>query len=126
MLEQEVDSARHLIEIAIFKFCRQSKVQGQRACLQDEHVDSQCPTTIAVTAPDNWARQYTSLVLQRYMDLDETLATDQPLPTDIVDAYKDAVLTALQGILVVTTVILTCRIPSKSVPSLVLCHDRVA
>ena len=62
----------------------------------------------------------------RYMDLDDTLATSQPLPTDIVTAYKPAALTALRGVL---------RSDNNAfevlwgwfrghVPRLVLCHDR--
>jgi hypothetical protein len=106
LLEQEVDSAKHIIEIAMWMSCRQDESYRDAA--------------------GTWAREYASLVLLRFMDLDDTLASKHPLPGDIVSAYKPAVLMALRGMLISNNedfggFWVWMR---EHVPRLVLCHDR--
>jgi Sec7-like guanine-nucleotide exchange factor len=106
LLEQEVDSAKHILDIAMWMYQYQPENQDRAV---------------------EWIKTYAVLVLERYMDLDDTLAGKSPLPKDIVGAYKPAVLVALQGVLACKDMAAFARVHKlleTSFPRLVLCHDR--
>ena len=79
LLEQEVNTAREILRVG--------------TCLLEQ---SDQPSMQHLG--ESYLERYFPLVLSRYLDLDDTLATESPLPTDIVEAYKPAVLVGLSGL----------------------------
>ena len=45
-----------------------------------------------------WVKRYTSSVIERYLELDSSLQSINPLDKKVVDAYKPAVMTVLDGL----------------------------
>ena len=75
---------------------------------------------------ESYLKRYFPLVLSRYLDLDDTLATESPLPTDIVEAYKPAVLVGLSGLAEASeySFPLILAMVKALLPRIVLAHDR--
>ena len=69
LLEQEVSSVTQIIEMATSLFCGESE---------------------AALLAEPWVKRYCVIVCTRFMDLDDTLATDSPVPAELVAAYKPA------------------------------------
>ena len=107
LLEQEVDSAKEVLEVSLWLLG-----QSGQPSLQD--------------LAENWLQRYLPLVVSRYLDLDETLATESPLPSDIVEAYKPAVLVGLTGLAEASEQSFPriLALLKGLVPRIVLAHDR--
>ena len=57
-----------------------------------------CGEPEAASLAEPWVRRYCVVVCTRFMDLDDTLATDSPVPVDLVLAYKEAVMRSVEGV----------------------------
>ena len=106
LLEQEVDSAKEILVVGLWL------LQSDQQPLQD--------------LAESWLRRYFPLVVSRYLDLDESLATEQPLPADIVGAYKPAVMVGLAGLAEASEQSFPriLSLVKELVPRVVLAHDR--
>ena len=78
LLEQEVSSATLLVRIAVKIFADAD------------------PVAHSAAAP--YFKRYFSIVTHRFMDLDDTLFSANPVSQDLVTAYKPAVISGLSGL----------------------------
>jgi hypothetical protein len=78
LLDQEVSSASLLMHIAVKVFADSDSTLHQAA--------------------EPYVKRYFTIVTHRYMDLDDTLFTSNPVSHDLVTAYKPAVLCGLKGL----------------------------
>ena len=87
LLEQEVRSVTQIlnISVALMKLGNSKEaVNGHKAAFYD--------------LAEPWFAKYAAIVCVRFMDLDDTLASNNPIPSDLIAAYKPAVLLSLEGL----------------------------
>jgi brefeldin A-inhibited guanine nucleotide-exchange protein len=76
LLEQEIRTSSEILEIA--------------QTLSTDNIYQEVITP--------WARRYTASVVERYLELDASLQSINPIEKKLIDAYKPAVMTVLDGL----------------------------
>lgn len=84
---------------------------------------SHFPEYTALVNP--WIKCYTEVVMERYLLLDGSLTSSNPIQKDLIDAYKPAVMSALQCLSQCTPAQCQAYNPwvMPMITRLVLCHD---
>jgi len=105
LLEQEVNSATLLVTIAV-------KIFGDADPALHE-------------AGEPFVKRYFSIVVNRFMDLDDTLNSANPVSTDLVAAYKPAVVSGLRGLCCLSLPQFRACLPwlGPLITRLITCHD---
>jgi len=139
LLEQEVRSVTQILKIAVtLMVISYPPTSPSTAAAGAERSKTGANTDAADTVASSadvagysslsqkWFTLYAPIVLARFMDLDDTLSTASPVASDLVLAYKPAVLYVMQGLTL-------CSIEQFNkwlfwvgpiLARLVLCHDR--